>query len=324
MGLSQVTAGRIVKGELNLDKFPTSGFVTTHSSDNLITDSAAAMTAMATGYKSYNGAISVSPNRDTLKTLFEYAKEKGMSIGLVVTCTVTHATPAALVSHVDSRNKHTEIAKQISENDIDVLMGGGRSYFLPATHDSSKRKDDLDLIEKLNQKMKVVYSTEEMYKNENTPKLAVFLANANPPTATKRPYALSELTRVALKILSQNPKGFILLVEGSQIDWGGHDNLPTKIINEMVDFDDAIGTGLDYYNNNPNTLIVVTADHETGGFAIHGGSIAEQKVDSTNFTWTHHTATMVPIFSKGPGKNAFSGIIDNTDIGKTLKDYIVN
>ncbi len=323
MGLSQVTAGRIVNGKLRLDKFPTAGFVTTHSSDNLITDSAAAMTAMATGHKSYNGAISVSPDGDTLKTIFEYAKEKGMSTGLVVTCTVTHATPAALVTHVDTRTKHEEIARQMTESDLDVIIGGGRQYFLPGTHPNSKREDDLDLIEKLAQKMKVVFTVEEMHKNKDAVKLAVFLADDNPATASKRPYTLAELTKTALNILTKNQNGFILLVEGSQIDWGGHDNLPNKIINEMIDFDDAIGVGLDYSSRNTNTLIVVSADHETGGFAIHHGSIAENIIDSTAFTSTHHTGTMVPVFSKGPGKASFGGIIDNTDIGKILKNYIV-
>ena len=132
MGVAHITAGKIARGNINLERFSVVGLVTTHSANQLITESAAAATALATGYKTNNRAISVSVNREPLKTLFEYAKEQGKSVGVVVTSSVTHATPAAFMAHADDRSQQADIAEQIAYSTMDVLIGGGWSYFVPA------------------------------------------------------------------------------------------------------------------------------------------------------------------------------------------------
>jgi len=322
MGLSQITAAKIAKGRLNLEKFETIGLLTTYSKDDLVTDSGAAATAIATGHKTYNGAIACDSKKNTLKTIFEYAKEKGKSTGLVVTCTITHATPAAFVAHVDDRNKHAEIAEQIAESDLDVMIGGGWAYFVPESFAESKRRDAKDLLAVMKKKqMQIALSIKELRETKNPKKLACFVAPVNLPKVKARDYSLAELTSRAISILSKNEKGFILMVEGSQIDWAAHDNNSDDIISEVIDFDDAVGIGLEYALYNKNTLVLVTADHETGGYAIHGGSIGARKVTASGFTTTDHTAVMVPLFAYGPGDKYFGGIQDNTIIGKRIIEF---
>ncbi|MFV1950995.1 MAG: alkaline phosphatase [Nitrospinota bacterium] len=322
MGVSHITAGKIVKGNLNLERFKVIGLLTTHSQSSLVTDSAAAGTALATGYKTYNGAISVSQDKRPLKTIVEYAEEKGKTTGLVVSCSVTHAIPAVFVAHVDRRKKQGIIAEHILKSGIDVLFGGGWGYFVPKSTDGSKREDEKDLIAELDKRMKVVRSVEEFLKLGDVDSAAGFFSANHPPKENDRKPRLSELTRKAIEILSKNKSGFFLMVEGSQIDWAGHDNNQDYIIAEMVDFDNAVGVGLDFAEKDSQTLVIVTADHETGGFAIHDGSMQDKKVSESGFTWKKHTATMVPVFAYGPGRSVFAGIGDNTIVGKTIIQYL--
>ena len=318
MGVSHISAGKIARGNINLERFSTVGLVTTHSANRLITESAAASTALATGYKTNNRAISVSVDKEPLKTLFEYAKEKGKSIGVVVTKSVTHATPAAFLAHADDRRQQTDIAEQIATSDIDVLIGGGWAYFVPDSDKGSKRKDQKNLLAVLETRMPVILSNDELAAHIESPKLAALLAPRDLPQASDRDYDLSRLTQIAIYILSKNRNGFVLMVEGSQIDSAAHDHDPQYLIAELIDFDAAVGTGLDFAQKNDRTLIVVTADHETGGLAVHDGSIKDRQVASTAFTTTGHTAAMVPLFAYGPGSARFKGIQDNARIGQNL------
>jgi alkaline phosphatase len=213
MGIAHVTAAKITRGSLHIERLRTGGFVMTNAEDELVTDSAASGTAMATGHKTYNGAISVSSSGEPLKTVLEYAEESGRSTGLVVTCSITHATPAVFAAHV-------------------------------------------------------------------------------------------------------------LMVEGSQIDWAGHERDSGGIIAEMADFDEAIGVGMDFAERDGGTLVIVTSDHETGGFAVHAGSVADSTVAESGFTCGGHTAEMVPLFAFGPGSEVFGGILDNTDIGRIMIEFM--
>jgi alkaline phosphatase len=321
MGVAHITAGKIARGKLNLERFAVTGLVTTHSENELITDSAAAATALATGHKTYKRAVSVSADKKPLKTLFEFAEELGRSTGVVVTSSVTHATPAAFFAHVEDRRKHADIAEQIISSGLDVLMGGGWTYFIPQSNAGSRRQDNKNLLKLLATQMPVVLSYDKLSGQGN--KLAGLLAPDGLPKSADRDYSLAELTEVAIRVLSKNRKGFILLVEGSQIDWAAHAQDHEGVIAEMIDFDGAVGTGLDFAQKHGRTLILVTADHETGGFAVHGGSIKTNQVTSTGFTTSSHTASMVPIFAYGPGSHNFSGIKDNTRIGQTLIDLLL-
>lgn len=322
MGVAHITAGKIARGNLNLDRFAITGLVTTHSENELITDSAAAATALATGHKTTNRAVSVSADKRPLKTLFEFAEEQGKSTGVVVTSSVTHATPAAFFAHAEDRRQQTDIAEQILNSDLDVLIGGGWTYFIPESNEGSRRQDNKNLLTLLETRMPVVLSYDKLPGQGK--KLAALLAPDGLPKSADRDYSLAELTDLSIRILSKNRKGFVLLVEGSQIDWAAHDQDHEEIITEMIDFDGAVGTGLDFAQKHGRTLIIVTADHETGGFAVHTGSMKTKQVTSTGFTTTGHTASMVPSFAFGPGSNQFSGIQDNARIGQTLIELLLN
>lgn len=323
MGVAHITAGKIAAGSLNLERFPFSGLVTTHSANRLITESAAAATALATGKKTNNRAVSVLPDGTPIKTLFEYAQDLGKSIGVVVTSLVTDATPAAFIAHADNRRKQPDIAEQIVNSGIDVLIGGGWVYFVPASREGSRRKDDKNLLAALESRMPVVLTDDEISAHGDSEKLAALLAPKELPKAADRDYSLAQLARTAIRILSKNPNGFVLMIEGSQIDLAGHDNDTQSLISEMLDFDAAIGASLDFARQQGRTLIVVTADHEAGGFAVHEGSVQDRQVSSTAFTTGGHTASMVPIFADGPSGAEFSGILDNTHVGQMLIDLLL-
>ena len=322
MGITQITAGKIVKGRLNLEEFKHIGLLMTHSQDALVTDSGAAGTALATGYKTYNTAISVARDGTPLKTITEYAQEANKATGLVVSSSITHATPAVFSAHVDSRKKYSVIAEQITSSGIDVLFGGGWEFFVANTTPGSNRADHKDLLSELAKSMTVIQTAEEFEMLGDVDAVAGLFYKKHPPMADERNPGLPELTKKAIEILAKNKNGFFLMVEGSQIDWAGHDNNQDDVITEMIDFDDTIGIALDFAKKNPQTLVLVTSDHETGGFAIHDGSIKDKVVTESAFTRTHHTAEMVPVFAYGPGASDFTGIGDNTKIGKTIIKYL--
>ncbi len=317
MGVTHVTAAKVVAGNLNMERLPAGGFVTTYAHGGLITDSAASGTAFATGRKTYNGVISISSSGDTLKTVLEHAEELGMATGLVVTCSVTHATPAVFAAHVDDRSKDCEIAKQMVSSGVDILFGGGRSFFLPRDQ-SGARDDGENLLKALRARMPVALSAGEFRKLGDVGAAAAFLASEHPPPVGVRDPPLSELTEKALEILARDEDGFFLMIEGSQIDWAGHESDHDWLVAEVLDFDRAVGVVMDFAERDGRTLVVVTADHETGGYAILGGSMKRRVVSRTHFGSDNHTATMVPLLAYGPGSESFGGIHDNTDVGRAL------
>jgi len=313
MGVQQITAAKIIKGSLEMERCPATALVTTWSASSLVTDSAAGATAMATGTKTKNGMLSINPAGQELKTAFEWAEEKGKSTGVATTCAVTHATPAGFMVHVPSRNQYVTIAEQIAASDVDVLFGGGLAHFSPTKNPS---------LPLLKQKMDVALTAEAFRKMGTPKKAAALLYSVHPPYAADREISLKELTQKAIDILAQDEDGFFLMVEGSQIDWAGHKKNGIKVVTETVDFDDAVGAGLDFSEQNGETLVIITADHETGGFAVLGGSLETQTVDKSGFVLGGHTASMVPLFAYGPGSEVFHGILDNTDLGKTMIRFI--
>jgi alkaline phosphatase len=322
MGVGHITAAKIVEGYLNMERLPVGGLITTIPTGMLVTDSAASGTALATGFKTVNGAISMSPAGDSLKTVVEYAEKKGMSTGIVVTCSVTHATPAVFAAHVPSRRMHAEIASQIAASGLDVIFGGGSSFFIPQSTNGSGRSDEYDLLGTLHKRMPVLFSAEALREVGEVDAAAVFLASNDPPGAGRREISLKELTSRAIDILSRNDRGFFLMVEGSQIDWEAHKGNSEEMILEILDFDGAVGSAVDFASRDDSTLVIVTSDHETGGFFVKNGIYeGENKVPSF-FGTNKHSANMVPLFAFGPGSPVFGGIHDNTFIGKKMIEYI--
>lgn len=307
MGVDQVYAGMTASGfTMTFPAFPVSGFSITYSANSYITDSAAGATAISTGEKTNNGMIAVRPDSTDIKTIFEIAKAKGMSTGVVCTSPVTHATPGSFIAHNVSRSNYEAIAKDFLKGTADVFIGGGKNHF-------SARKDSIDLTADLKAMgYEVVYTLDELRKVSSL-RVAGLLAGADMPSLAggRDPEYLAVATAKAIEALSKNPKGFILMVEGSQIDYAGHDNNIENNINEVIDMDRAVAVAYEYAVKSKNTLIVVTADHETGGLTLTGGNI-QSKVVKASYSSKGHTAVMVPVFAFGPGSEAFTGIQQNT------------
>lgn len=322
MGVAQITAGKTAKGTLHLEQCTSGGLLTTHAAQSYVTDSAAGATALAAGVKTYNKAIGVDLNRQPVKTVLEYAAEKGKATGLVVTCTITHATPASFAAHVDDRNKYLDIAAQLAKAPVDVMLGGGWAHFTPKSQAGGLREDEQDLWAVLAKDRVAIRTLAEFQKLATPTRLVGLFEPLHLPKANKREVSLPAMTRKAIDLLAQNRTGFFLMVEGSQIDWSSHDNDSEGVIMEMVDFDDAVGVGLEYAKSNEETLVVVTADHETGGYTLLDGSISEKKVTKTAFTTSGHSGAMVPILAFGPGSAVFGGIHDNTFVGKKLIEFV--
>ncbi|MDB9931688.1 alkaline phosphatase [Flavobacteriales bacterium] len=318
MGISQITAGMYANGnKLNLERCKVIGLIKTNSEDDLITDSAAGATAFATGKKTKNGKISQSM-KDSInyKTFIEYAEENNKATGIVVTSTVTHATPACFYAHFPRRYEANEpISAQFINSGIDVLIGGGEKYF-------EKRSDGRNLYEELKSKNYTVLDTlTEDFSTEGISKMIYLYSPTQPgklvfekgDNAPSRGPILPLATEKALEVLKKDTNGFFMMVEGSQIDWGGHNNDSPYIIHEMIDFDNAIQKVLDFADQDGETLVIITADHETGGYAIIGGDL-----DGTNlvggFSTLKHSAAMIPVFAYGQGAENFVGIYDNTQI----------
>ena len=319
MGFGSLDAARIRAGELHMEQMPVSGSVLTDNVYGEITDSAAAGTAYAAGVSTYNKAISVGPDSLPVETILEIAEMRGMATGLVATSSVTHATPASFLSHVVNRNSEYEIARQTVTSGVDVLLGGGRRFF-----DNPARHDGVDLLAQFrDQGYAVLFNQQDLASfSESDSMLAIGLfSRGDPPHADVRTPTLVEMAEAALAVLTQDPDGFFLMIEGSQIDWAGHDNIGEWFLDEMDDFDETVQLVRDLVAIRPNTLMIVTADHETGGLSVARGP--EPGEVEFNWTTTEHTSDAVPIFASGIQAVRFGGIQTNIDVGKKIRDLLV-
>ena len=317
MGLNYVSADVLKYNNSPFKRFSTVGLAITKSIDDLITDSAAAATAIATGYPTKNRYIAMDENYNKLYTIFEHAEKLGLSTGIVVTDAVVGATPAAFVTHHYNRSEKREIAEQFLDIDIDVVIGGGAKYFLPADSRHSDKKE-MNLVDELKSKgYNFYYDFDGLSESVNSDKVFALLDDEALPKANKRDYSLGDLTSLALEHLTANEKGFLLMVEGAQIDWAGHDENADYLISEMDDFSTALKVAIDFAVKDGNTLVIVTADHETGGMAITDGSFDGENL-KVEFLNSHHTAGFVGVFAYGPGENLFRGIYENYLIGRKI------
>lgn len=312
MGLSQISSGMYANDNSTaLEKFDYIGLSKTASFDKLITDSAASGTAMATGIKTNNKVLGISPDNIHQKSILEICKEKGYKTALIATSSIVHATPASFYAKENSRYNYENIALQLRNHNIDIIVGGGSKYF-------TTRKDKRNLINEMSE-YEFVKSVDELEKSIST-KIRYFTYFGEPPSILNgRPANLDLITKTIINKLSLNKSPFIVVIEGSQIDWGGHDNDSKMVLSEFIDFDSAIKEALEFAKNDGNTLVVVTADHETGGMSLNGGEINNVNI---KFNTKSHTGTMVPVFSFGPSSETFSGIYENTQIFYKLRESI--
>ena len=307
MGTAQVYGAMSVSQEpLALENFPYSGFSKTFSADNYVTDSGAGGTALAAGIKTRNGMIGTGPDSTAVPLITEILKSKGLAIGVLSTSAVTHATPASFVAHNAGRGNYEDIASDFLKGTADVFIGGGEDHF-------RKRADGKDLASSLKAMgYDVVYTLDDL-KKSGSGKIAGLLAKEHmPPASSGRAGYLAEMTGKAIETLSRDEDGFFLMVEGSMIDWGAHAKDFAYTVSEVIDMDQAVGIARKFAEKDGKTLIVVTADHETGGLTLPAGNMAEKKITASFISSGSHTGVMVPVFSYGPGAESFSGIHDNT------------
>ncbi len=323
-GIAQLYSGQLHEvgpdGYLHAQRLPITGIVKTHAEDDLITDSASGATAYSCGIKTKNGVIAQDSDGNECVTLLELSQKAGMKTGLIATSGVTHATPASFATHIDSRNKYSEIAEQLVESEVDVILGGGLEYFLPLDSAGSSRADQLNLISNFEERGYSIVLDRQAMIEEDSDRIVGFFSPGGLPSKSRIP-SLSEMTSKAVENLSSKENGFFLMIEGSQIDWGGHANNTPYVLREVKDFDDAIGVVLSFADQNPGTLVIVTADHETGGMTINGVNRENTVVDIA-WTSTGHTGTPIPLMAYGPHAVEFSGWWDNTDIGKKIADLL--
>lgn len=308
MGLTQLYSGYIAnKGYLNAERCKHIGFSKTYSANNLVTDSGAGGTAIACGKKTNNMFIGMTPDSIPINSILHYAEMNNKATGMVTTCAITHATPASFIAHEPLRYNYEEIAADFLDTDIDFFVGGGLNHF-------TKRADKRNLVDSLKAKGYEIALNMKQVTDFEGHKLAGLIYEEHPPYFSKgRGEMLLNSTTKALEILNKNENGFFLMIEGSQIDWAGHDNDSDILVEEVLDFDNTIGAVLDFAEKNGETLVIIMADHETGGYVITDGNIEKGDVIG-KFVTNHHSAVMVPVLSFGPQAELFMGFMENIDI----------
>ena len=314
MALPQVYAAMVAsREEMTFSQFPYIGVVDTHSASNDITDSAAGGTALASDHKTKNAMIGMNPDTIPMMTVFDALGELGKETGIVVTSYVTHATPAAFYAEVPHRKQYEEIAVQMAENPyLNLIIGGGMRYF-------NERTDSLNLVERMENELgwKVYDTLADI--DVTCKKYAVMADKNHMPHAAERGDFLPRAVKTALKTLDGAENGFFLMVEGSQIDMACHAHDSVWMMDEMMDFDYAVKVALDYAKEKGNTLVVVTADHETGGLTL-----PDPQGHYTNVTFNYstgsHTCLPVMVYAYGPGAEQFTGWMQNNE----LKAKIMN
>jgi len=249
------------------------GALQTWATDSRVTDSAAGGTALATGHKTYNGAIAVDTTGRVLGTILEAAKARGMATGVVVTSRITHATPACFTAHVGSRAEEDEIARQQMRLAPDVLMGGGLRHFLPPDVPPGRRRDGFNLIDSLRAKGFTVATDRAGFdRATRAPFVGLFAADHMAYDVDRdaaREPSLEEMTEKALAMLQgRSPRGFFLMVEASRIDHAAHGNDAAAHLFDILAYERAFQAALDFQRTHPGTLVVATSDHETGGLTL--------------------------------------------------------
>jgi alkaline phosphatase len=315
MGLTQITGAMAhYKGRNAFERFQVIGLSKTSSSDNYVTDSGAGATVFSIGKKTYNGAIGVDSAKKESLGLFELLKERNWRTGVVATSSVTHATPASFYAHVSSRRSEDEIAEFLKRRNCDLAIGGGIKFF-------TNRKDGRNLLTELNE-MGFTVAADTNLVDIKAKKLIYLCADEGMKTMQEgRGDFLQKATKIAMNNLGMDKDNYFLMVEGSQIDWGGHDNNFEYMKAELIDFNETINQVLDAAIKDGNTLVVVTADHETGGLSLLENKENKQTF-IPNYSSKGHSGVMVPVFAYGPGAEAFAGIYENNQIFYKFKKLL--
>lgn len=320
MGFNHVQAGRLAAGEgrqLAIDSMPVRSRVTTLSHGEQITDSAASATAMSTGHKTVNRSLGIDAKLNPVTTILEAVRDNGGFTGLITNCAITAATPAGFSVHVNDRGSSRDIARELVATRPSLMLGGGDAHFAPTLFE--RKPPAIELAMKAG--YAVVRTPDELKSADSLPLLGLF-ASVDLEYAMDRDPAeepsLAQMTAKAIELLAEKAgnNGFFLMVENDLIDVSCHDNNAKRMPVEVLAFDEAVSVGLEFARSNGNTLVIVTADHDTGMVEIS----ADGKI---TFGSDGHSAREVPLFAEGPGQEKFaSECLDNTDIAKLMAEVI--
>jgi alkaline phosphatase len=297
-----------------LDQYQT-GSIRTFASNSRVTDSAAGATAFSAGVKTYNGAIAVDTLKQPVATILEAAEQRGKSTGLVATSRITHATPAAFSAHVSNRGEEAIIAEQQLGQGIEVLLGGGRGWFLGREEDGW-RDDKRNLMDEAAAQGYTVVQAKAAFDSVTVPPLLGLFADSHMAYEIDRDPAdepsLAEMTTKAIDLLDDDPDGFFLMIEGSRIDHAGHGNDAAGHLHDILAFQDAVQAALAFAEADGETLVVVTSDHETGGLTlgakVNGESLYTWKPEVLDQVQASHGAILREVQRRLREPNASAAI----------------
>jgi len=313
-GLAQIASGMVVNGnELNLTQLKNIGFVKTQAADDFTTDSAGGATAYATGHKTNNRFIGMLPNGEFAESLPSILADYGFKSGIITTDKLSGATPAAFYAHVSERDDVKSIVEFLPKSDLDFFAGGGKSDL---------KRSSLDLFSMLDENGFTLVDSWSAIFAELKPKVGYFAAEESLPSVINgRGNYLKKTSMAGIQFLAKSMTPFFFMIESAMIDSGGHGNSSEMIVEEGLDFDQTIGEVIRYADNNPGTLVIITADHETGGVSIPQGSIADHSVE-LNFQSDDHTGIPVPIFAYGAHSGDFRGVYENTEVFQKIMTLV--
>lgn len=306
-GLSQISSALLSNGgALTLTQLKSIGLIKTQSADDFTTDSAAAGTAISTGKKTYNRAIGVDIEKKPIENIIEILSLYGFNSGFITTDQITGATPAAFYAHQTDRDMTDEILTDLLKSKLNFFVGGGAAI----------HKEKI-----LHSNFSILHEIEDIGDSKRD-KIALFLSDENVPSILQnRGDLLAKATYNGLTFLDQKKKPFFLMIEAAHIDSYGHQNNISGIVSEGIDFDKAITEAIKFADNNGKTLVIVTADHETGGLSLPQGNVNNKMIEA-DFTTEDHTGILVPLFAYGPKSDVFSGVYDNTEIFIKIKKVL--
>ncbi len=302
------------RGKLHLENAQSTGLSKTYCLDRLITDSGAGGTALATGHKTKYHSVGVDGDGKPLESLIGVAARQGMASGVVVTCRLNDATPADFCCHNVDRDADYEIIADYVDCGADFVFGGGAKYF-------ENRPDGRDLFRELQTKGYQTPRSWEELAGIAQGKVFSVPYSMDTPLPAERGDLLARASLKAIELLNQNENGFFLMIEGSQLDDYGHFNDLDLLMQETHDFDRTVGRIFDWAAQDGETLVVVTADHETGGLTLIDGNLEEGRIVG-KFSTTDHSGVMVPVYAFGPGHEQFTGIFENTDIPRKIQTFM--
>ncbi len=306
------TAWAANRGKLWLENAQATGLSKTWAVNKLVTDSGSGGTSLATGVKTVYHAVGVDPEGKPLTSLIDVAKELGKDAGMAVTCRLWDATPCDFCCHNIDRDKEEELVGDYPTSGVDFVFGGGAQKF-------TNRKDGRDIFKELQKKgYHISHTLDDFFAYDKNSRIFAVPYDKDTPLPDERGDLLARASMKGISLMNQNKNGFFMMIEGSQLDDYGHFNQLDLLMKETLDFDQTVGEMMKWAAKDGETLVVVTADHETGGLTLVNGNKDEGRVECC-FSTKDHSGAMVPVYAFGPGAENFTGIFENTDVFKKIK-----